>query len=326
MSKETDKDQCYHGRPIYKVSFDLIESFLKNMHENNLNSQIPYFFFNFFGEYTHDNLALPGNLDIEFRNLLVRLEEKNYLDNTLLVLYSDHGSRLTLYSYRTLSGKLERKLPFLYLRLPKQLWNTKYHLNALNNKNKLIGAYDIHQTFRHFLNLNANYSRELDNKQFSINNKNIRNLRGISLFENIPVNRSCGDALIPEQYCSCLEPLKIAENEFENETNVKYENAIEFILGFVNNITEHIREKCVPFSFDKLHQVNSFDLKNDRIFQFIISFKPGDAWFEAAVKIDHKTLIMVGKVVRLSQYGTQSNCVDDSFLKNYCFCKQQKIV
>jgi hypothetical protein len=321
MSKSNKEVQCNHGKPIYKIIFDTIETFLRKMQENDVNFQIPYFFYNFFGEYTHDNLAVPANLDMEFRNLLLRLENEKYLENTLLVMFSDHGSRLTLYSFQTQSGKIERKLPFLYLRLPKKLWNTKYHLNAVNNKNKLIGAYDIYQTLRHFLHLNANYSRELDNKQFSINNENIRHLRGISLFENIPVNRSCGDALIPGKYCSCLEPFRMSEKEFENETNMKYENAIEFILDYVNTITEHIRDKCVPFSFEKLQYVSNFNLINVSQYQFVVIFKPGDAWFEASVKIDKKILSMDGKVVRLSLYGNQSHCIEDAFLKNYCFCK-----
>jgi hypothetical protein len=299
----------------------MIETFLKKMHE--YNTQIPYFFHNFLVDYSHDYISLPARLDSEFKSLLVRLEDKNYLENTLLIVFSDHGNRLTPYSYQTFSGKMERKLPFLYLRLPKKLWNTKYHLNALNNKNKLIGAYDIHQTLRHFLHLNANYSKELHNKQFSINNKNIRHLRGISLFENIPVNRSCDDALIPGQYCSCLEPLKVTEKEFENETNMKYENVIEFFLSYVNKITESIKSKCEPFKFNKLHHVNILNLKKDRKFQFILSFEPGDAWFEVPVKINKTILSLDGKVIRLSQYGNQSHCIEDAFLKNFCFCKLQ---
>ncbi len=216
---------------------------------------------------------------------------------------------------------MEHKLPFLSLRLPKKIWNTKYQLNAKNNKNKLIGAYDIQQTLRHFLNLNANHAKELDNKQFSINDKNILHLRGISLFENIPRSRSCGDALIPDKYCSCVQTSKISKEDFEEKTNTKAEKVINFILDYVNKITERIRDKCVAYKFDKLDYINIINLKELHRFKFVLYFQPGEAIFDALVKFENNKFSILDKVVRLSRYGNQSDCVEDSYLKNYCFCK-----
>jgi hypothetical protein len=149
LTQKNIRGKCNHGRSITNVSFDTIETFVNKMNENV--DDLPYFLFNFFVELTHDDFALPEYFDVQFKNMLLRFEEKKYLDNTLLVILSDHGNRLVPYSYKTDTGRMERKLPFLSLRLPKKLWNTKYQLNAKNNKNKLIAAYDIHQTLRHFL-------------------------------------------------------------------------------------------------------------------------------------------------------------------------------
>ncbi len=162
----------------------------------------------------------------------------------------------------------------------------------------------------------------MDNKQFSINDKNIRRLRGISLFENLPKNRSCDDAIIPDEYCSCSESSTMTKNDFEKETNIKAEVATKFILDHVNNITQQLRDKCVPFKFDRLHYMNKIDFKNNNKFQFIVNFQPGDAWFDTLLKIENNSLTILEQIIRASPYGTQSFCMNDSFLKSYCFCKK----
>ena len=167
---------------------------------------------------THNDFVVPAVIDKYFRDMLERFEKKGFLDNTLLIVFSDHGVRLVPYSYETQVGKLEINLPFISMRLPKKLWGTSYHENVLKNKNKLVNAFDVYQTLRHFLHINGNYSKELDKRQFSVNDKKTRYLRGISLFEKIPVDRTCKDALIPDNYCSCYSETEITENEFTKFT------------------------------------------------------------------------------------------------------------
>ena len=319
MSSASYFDKCKHGKPIFKFSFDLMNSFVKKAS----NNRQPYFILNFLNQYTHDDFRVPPNVDVGLKNALEELEKGNYLENTLLIVFGDHGNRLTKYSYETLQGKMERYLPFLSILLPKKLWNTSYHLNAIRNKNKLVTAFDVHQTLRNFLHLNVNYTRELDNKQFSVNDKYIRYLRGISLFENIPSNRTCSDALIPDNYCPCIKMLKINERDFEQHTNIEIEVAKEFILNYINNLTSKIRDKCMPFHFHKIEKIHKKLTNINKEYQFVVILEPGSAWFEINIKfndVDHK-LGVNDKVIRLSRYDNQSSCVKDSFLRNYCFCK-----
>ena len=116
-------------------------------------------------------------------------------------IFSDHGIRLSKYAYETELGRREKKLPFISINIPKKLLNTQYFSNAKKNKDRLISFYDVYQTIRHFLYIQKGDS---NSTQFSINDKNIHYLRGISLFNEIPINRSCNDALIPENHFSCL--------------------------------------------------------------------------------------------------------------------------
>ena len=301
------------------ISYRLI---VNRMNEIELNSQNPFFSLNILNEFAHDFFDIPSYIDIAFKNMLERLEKKGYLDNTLLLIFSDHGSRLSSYSL-TLAGQLERKLPFLSLRLPKKLWKTNYHLNAANNKEKLIGAYDIYQTLRHFLHLNYNYTKELNNQQFSINDKNTRFLRGISLFEKIDVNRSCADALIPAKFCLCNDEPIISESEFESFTNLNIIAVKNFILTHVNNLTTNFRDKCSLYTFEKLEYIKriSTSILNNN-YQFYVILEPGYSWFEITFEIGLSDRInIINKPIRLSSYRNQSYCIDDIILKNYCYCK-----
>ncbi len=137
--------------------------------------------------------------------------------------------------------------------MPKSLLNTEYYLNVKNNRNRLVSFYDVYQTLRQFLHINSNSTQKLDRLQFSINDKNTRYLRGISLFEKIPVNRSCGEALIPDNYCACLERSNTNEEKFKKEFNLRFSDVVNFTLNYVNNLTFQVRNICIPFRIDELN-------------------------------------------------------------------------
>ena len=289
------------------------------------NSNKPYFFLNFLTEYTHDYFILPPYIDQEFKEMVENFDKLGYLDNTLLFIFSDHGSRLTPYAYKTETGTAEKNLPFVSIRLPKILWNSQYQTNLLENKNKLVTAFDIFQTLRHFYHLNGNYSKELDRNQFKLNDKNVRQLRGISLFEEIPINRSCRDAFIPETFCSCFKESIINENDFLILTNNTFDMVSKFFLSKINDLTKQVRGKCLEFNFDKIERVSQSYLQD--VFKFVYILTPGDAWFQTVIKVNrlpknpNSIFSIYDDIVRISPYGNQSNCVDEPVLRNFCFCE-----
>ena len=255
--------------------------------------------------------------------MIEKLEKLNYLDNTLLIVFSDHGARLVPFAYQTEAGLIEENLPFVSIRLPKKLWGTRYEVNVQNNKNKLVTSFDIYQTLRHFLHLNKNYLKELDPSQFMINDMNTRHLRGISLLEQIPTNRSCRDAFIPENFCSCNRKPSINEKEFNNLTNITFEQVKKFLLNYINNLTKKNRNKCKLLIFERLDRVFEFfhaTIKD--LYNFSFSLQPIDASFQAVIKINktNNNLSLYGKVVRLTSFGNNSNCINDKNLKLFCHC------
>lgn len=183
-------EKCHYKKPTFQLWIEQIENFIKQMSNP---SSVPYFSFNFLTEMTHDHLAIPSNLDKQLRNFLNRINSNGYLDNTMLLLFSDHGNRLNYYSYATEGGKLEKNLPFLSIKIPRKLKGTVFSSNLKDNTNKLISFFDIFQTIRQFYHINK-YGlnstivfEELKtcNKKVEKNVLNERSRRGISLFVRI---------------------------------------------------------------------------------------------------------------------------------------------
>jgi len=86
-------------------------------------------------QLSHDSLNTLQFSDSLFADLLNNLENDGILENTILILVSDHG-----YNFggirETLTGYYENKLPALWIRLPAQIkkshpdWESSLKNNA----------------------------------------------------------------------------------------------------------------------------------------------------------------------------------------------------
>ena len=139
-------DKCHYKKPTFLTWLDKIENFVKRM---SATKRVPYFSFNFLTEMTHMHLATPKSLDVYMRDMLIRLSQEGYLDDTMLVVMSDHGNRLNYYAYATEPGKLERYLPFLSVKLPKKMRDSTFAASLRGNKNKLVSFFDVYQMSLH---------------------------------------------------------------------------------------------------------------------------------------------------------------------------------
>jgi hypothetical protein len=75
--------------------------------------------------------------------------------------------------------------------------------NLRLNSRKLTTPFDIHETFKDFLNFNPT-PPNTSKKQREQPNSESNMPRGISLLKHIPASRSCQDAHIEAHWCSCL--------------------------------------------------------------------------------------------------------------------------
>ena len=323
---------CYAKKPVYRIFYDQIEQFVQLMNTPP-NAKTPYFSLTFLSELTHDYLAVPDGLDIRMRDLIRSLCSKGFLDNTMLIVYGDHGNRLTHFA-STEIGQYERSRPFMSIHLPQSFRKTSYMSSLKENRHKLATFLDIYQTLRHFefINKFSVNLKDVDDpknseqcrKQFRVNDKTIRSYRGISLFEELNSNRSCDEALIPDKYCRNFKTMPLNNETFVQLTNYTQKEAIDLIVQQLNKMFNGQQKLCELYLVDK---VNSFNMIKSGIktwYKVVLSMSPGESVFDCILTLDTNGKLKVkDKPIRLSLYGRQSHCIDDTVNKNYCFCKKK---
>ena len=89
-------------------------------------------------------------------------------------------------------------------------------------------------------------------KQFSLNSIRERNSRGISLFNKIPLQRSCIDAFISEEMCSCFKEKELNESDLFKKTGKSFVSIGLQIAQHINNLTESNRFRCAKLFLLKL--------------------------------------------------------------------------
>lgn len=139
----------------------------------------PKFAFAFMSYLTH---AHPNHLsyaDNDIARLLRTFVNRKYHDNTVIILFGDHGSRNDDVR-NTMQGKLEERLPWLSISVPAWL-EKKYPdiTSALEHNQHIISSpFDVHATLRHVLT----YPEEP------------RGVKTQSLFRKLSYTRTCSEA------------------------------------------------------------------------------------------------------------------------------------
>ena len=139
----------------------------------------PKFAFSFMSYLTH---AHPNHLsyaDNDIARLLRTFVDRNYHNNTVIVLFGDHGSRNDDVR-NTMQGKLEERLPWLSISVP--AWLAKKYpdiTSALEHNQHIVSSpFDVHATLRHVLT----YPEEP------------RGEKTQSLFKKLNYTRTCSEA------------------------------------------------------------------------------------------------------------------------------------
>jgi hypothetical protein len=143
------------------------------------------------------SMEVVGSLDPTLSAFLERMERASHLEDTVTVIGSDHGMHMSPYSSFTEAGKIERKLGTLMLLVPRSFLSRHPGLEDTlrENQQRLVSAYDIHMTLKHiptYPHPPPPTDRPEDEPKW-----------GISLFEKIPRGRTCDQAGIPEDWCTC---------------------------------------------------------------------------------------------------------------------------
>ena len=273
---------------------------------------------------THDYMSSAKYLDTPILETIQTLKRDQLLNNTVLIINSDHGLISSKYS-RTVEGLIEARQPFLYMVFPewfKTKYNTAYQ-NLMKNSKKLITPFDLYQTLKSLSSLKGIGNREVELTEIAERNSEF----GMSLFLDIP-NRTCREAHIPEGYCICTVWDQL--NNPENDYNVT--KAVSFALDHVNSeLLLTTQKKCMKLDLWKiLNGRTSKDSKTgDILYEVRFQTIPGKGIFSALLKTNAETgqtFQLIGEVERQNIYGDQSHCLNTKtgWARSACYCKSKK--
>lgn len=323
------KKLCMGGIPRHMVMLNYIKEIF-NVYKNQ-----PKFLFGFHGELSHDSYNDIGLADDDLHNWVKDLEESGHLNNTILIVMSDHGHRFAEIR-NTLQGKQEERLPFFSFSFPP--WFKKAHpeayRNFLHNTQYLTTPFDVHETLENIL-------------KFETPRDGDRHQRAISLFNKVPLDRTCSDAFIEPHWCACLSWQEIS---IENPNATE---AAKYFVQFLNDYTEDHRDICERLELMeilwaaklipnkgllKFHKsgdqdgfIGDFSAKTQvtqDVYQLKVKTEPGEGLFEVSITHDlvkNTFATKISDVSRINMYGSQARCVEHSlfYLRKYCYCKER---
>lgn len=312
---------CYRDVPNHM----LVINYLKEFYRKYRNQ--PTFAFSWLTELGHDYLNMINIGDNDFVDFLKYLHDLHVLDNSFLLLLSDHG-HATDGIRNTVIGTTEARMPFFTFMIPQKLKAKYPHLdhNLRQNTKRLTSPYDIYETLKDILHMRFEYDRNSDDR--------LDISRGYSLFQQIPKTRTCEEADYPENYCPCYYSKSV------NTSHPTVRLIGEYIIQKINIETQVDRSICATLHLltiysayktefgeqtatNVVRRLNFWrDSNMERHYLVVVEATPGNGLFEATV--DYKsanTLNLLGTINRINKYGNQSDCTKMRVLKAYCFCQ-----
>lgn len=155
----------------------------------------------------------------------------------------------------------------------------------------------------------------------------------MSLFQKIPLNRTCQTAGIPENLCVCQNLRTVSTKD------VNVVHAVKVAIDHVNNYVRENTNLCRRWTLRAITSAQVTQTtetllqaryENSLFVDYIVVFEaePGNGRFESTVRMHAKSarLQVVGDVLRISLHGDTADCVDThALLKQYCYCKNHKV-
>lgn len=279
-----------------------------------VHRDVPYFGLFWNAAVTHDYLKLAAMADTPSLRYLKEFRDRGFNQNTVLFFISDHGLRWGAFR-STYAGMLEERMPFLFAVFPpwfKEEYPDVWR-NMKKNTKRLTSTFDLHATLFDILN-----------RAYANMTRTYSGAHGISLFREVPLNRTCEDASIPEHYCACEHSVDA------DPRDPKLKEVAEFSVSKLNSGLKKFPQ-CVQLELDEVISGRTGSARNSTtpkglktiISTYMVTFqtKPGGARLEATVREHDGTFELVADVSRTNKYGDQSHCVKDFVYRKYCYCK-----
>ncbi|XP_071481443.1 uncharacterized protein [Diadema antillarum] len=321
---------CLGPDPVHIVMFRYLQDFMTS-YPDNLK-----FGLSFLTDPTHDDLNILSVMDQDLLTFMHSAKESGALNQTILVIFGDHGSRYETVR-QTFQGKLEERLPFMAIVLP-DIFRQRYpeaYRNLVTNADRLTTPFDIHATLRSVIDFSER-DWTLSRRAFSL------------LSTEVPLGRNCREADIAAHWCACM-----GWNETRPDEHELVDGAARFAVDTINGITSNAREKCSLLQLAniaskyrmahndqmlrfkemqedtiKLSELHPDKEETWRTYQVTIETRPGGGVYESTVHVRRDVseqnweYELSGEISRINKYGNQSDCIKKEYpsLAKFCFC------
>ncbi|XP_033725509.1 uncharacterized protein LOC117315431 [Pecten maximus] len=314
MERTNSDGLCSGNKLILQGIFDKLADFITTYHD------VPKFTFTFINDPTHSSPNGLGIVDLPLKRTLSDLHTRGLLNNTLLLIFGDHGSRYGPIR-KSFQGRLEESLPAFYVSLPR--WFREEHSdlyeNLKENRDKLTSNVDVYATLHDIIELGKGHVTPRVTGKY-----------GTSLLRNISRGRTCADLKIPPNYCMCQS----SNYSYSNKSKIAY-NISQRVVKEINIMLLNVSHLCTNLTLSTIRHVWSLGrrFKNEvkhfstKIY-FVVQFTvlPSHADFEATVRYFKGEFSLIGDILRTNKYAGQSDCVlrhkNAIVLERYCYCRK----
>uniref|UniRef100_T1KAW5 Uncharacterized protein n=1 Tax=Tetranychus urticae TaxID=32264 RepID=T1KAW5_TETUR len=329
--RDQERSFCYKGKPKIIYWLKQIQQFLNKV----TKTKRPFFLWSFYIQVTHDdfnNAQLVDQYIADFIN-----SYRHILENTVFVIMGDHGNRYGPL-FMTEYGQIETRMPLFNIHVPPQLLHEHQHLAHYlkMNEKRLTTWLDVREMLKDIVS--GNYEPIVYHSKRA----------AYSVWrEEVPLDRTCKDALIPMEFCLCLKRHNFpVDSQLAQTASNALITKLNQALSDYNNICHELSLKSIYRSeVSKTHILvralyivlkHIVDLivrlpgESNRV-EVTISAKPSDGVFQAQLYLKNTTnldnsdiddWVLEGDISRLNAYGNQSSCIDDRVLRKYCYCRK----
>ncbi|XP_063240484.1 uncharacterized protein LOC134541181 [Bacillus rossius redtenbacheri] len=258
----------------------------------------PFFGLFWLNNFSHEDPNDVAAADERFRRLFGDLEARGTLNETAVVFFSDHGTRFGAIR-ETSVGWFEDRMPFAHVWLPR--WFRESHpegARALEaNGARLTSPFDLHATLEDLLGLDPGVSS------------------GRSLLREVPENRTCRDAGVDDEWCTCVRHEPLPEGHPAGKEVAGF--AVDRVRAL---LATRSSGECADLRLGGVRKLARRAEQGAEVFVVEFETLPGGGLFEATVWRSQEGLRLSGAVTRVNRYGDQSACTHDLAIKEFCYC------
>uniref|UniRef100_T1KBP6 Uncharacterized protein n=1 Tax=Tetranychus urticae TaxID=32264 RepID=T1KBP6_TETUR len=300
--KNPPTDYVHFATNKPKITYWLkqIKKFLNKVNKTKQS----FFLWSFYIQVTHEdfnNAQLIDQYIADFIN-----SYRHILENTVFVIMGDHNNRYGPL-FMTGYGQIETRMPLFNIHVPPQLIKKEMLKDIVSGNHTYSCNYEpiVYPSKR------AAYS---------------------VWREEVPLDRTCKDALIPVEYCLCLK-----RHNFPVDSQLA-QIVSTALVARLNQALSEFNDLCHELFLKDIYNAEVARLPgelnpNNRV-EVTISANPPNGTFQALLYLKDTTNLnnsgidnwmLEGDVSRLDFYGNQSLCINDRVASMHRTCKDALI-